>query len=780
MNFFSRRPQAFTDVHDDVEATTVAAMANAEKVDYGLDALESDLKHLETRVDVHDERLDDADAATAALVVEKDKLRDRAEKTGAFYLTLVPVRPRRRGERRFLRTFPVASLRRALSFNTRPRRLSTPLLTPFNSTPTALRTERPTEADVVDVFDELVTNEAARTEMQSQLATLEPKVRTLEKRADGADERLDDMDDVVEELADEAVAGAVKGLLDVEVISSEIDPDRLDEMDRATSRNVRALSQLKLSIEEANLASKADVDASIAKLRASDASLGKNILELQRHLERNIVATQLQAECDRIEAEEFTVARVDDFKQIVAGESNAREASLIALKTHVLVAVAEEANARRRGDDDVRHAYEDDVANLEDTASAAVRELREGLRAEVTERTYQANALHRDLGEALDVARARLEADVRALEETAAGNIAAQKLEEEMMRAELDDATMRLEDALQTLQEDADARAAEAAEKLREATTTVTGLVEVQTKPVLEKCEEVVATMESTRAEVRDLREMQGEAQITAVTAEEALRAELTSAIEEEKTAASDARYRVDETVKELKDAVQSTASDAKADVEVLRTEIFAELDEVNSTLSVETGRARDARAAATADVAALRTEVAATTEAIASEASKREEGDRAIEHHLAADLVAEGESIRAEVHTEIDRAAEAESESRAAAIAAFEDTLKEGLKLNADAVAEVRFDLGHETAERTKAEESFALKEEMAAFKGEVAEVKKQVEYVDGKLDDQLGSVKEDVAAAMKAAGAAGEAAAKAAAAPPPAAAAPPPPPPP
>ena len=136
---------------------------------------------------------------------------------------------------------------------------------------------------------------------------------------------------------------------------------------------------------------------------------------------------------------------------------------------------------------------------------------------------------------------------------------------------------------------------------------------------------------------------MQGEAQITAVTAEEALRAELTSAIEEEKTAASDARYRVDETVKELKDAVQSTASDAKADVEVLRTEIFAELDEVNSTLSVETCRARDARAAATADVAALRTEVAATTEAIASEASKREEGDRAIEHHLAADLVAEG-----------------------------------------------------------------------------------------------------------------------------------------
>ena len=39
---------------------------------------------------------------------------------------LVPIRPRRRGERRSLRTFPVVSLRPgSLAFNTRPRRLST-------------------------------------------------------------------------------------------------------------------------------------------------------------------------------------------------------------------------------------------------------------------------------------------------------------------------------------------------------------------------------------------------------------------------------------------------------------------------------------------------------------------------------------------------------------------------------------------------------------------------------------------------------------------------------
>ena len=44
---------------------------------------------------------------------------------GAFY-TLVPIRPRSRGERRSLRTLPGASLRPPLPFNPRPRRLSTP------------------------------------------------------------------------------------------------------------------------------------------------------------------------------------------------------------------------------------------------------------------------------------------------------------------------------------------------------------------------------------------------------------------------------------------------------------------------------------------------------------------------------------------------------------------------------------------------------------------------------------------------------------------------------
>ena len=44
------------------------------------------------------------------------------EISGALY-TLVPIRPRRRGERRSLRTLPGVSLRPHLAFNPRPRRI---------------------------------------------------------------------------------------------------------------------------------------------------------------------------------------------------------------------------------------------------------------------------------------------------------------------------------------------------------------------------------------------------------------------------------------------------------------------------------------------------------------------------------------------------------------------------------------------------------------------------------------------------------------------------------
>jgi len=68
-----------------------------------------------------------------------------AADSGAF-CTLVPMRPRWRGERRSLRTLPGVSLRPPLAFNHRPRRLSTPPLTPLNSTPTFACIERPSVA----------------------------------------------------------------------------------------------------------------------------------------------------------------------------------------------------------------------------------------------------------------------------------------------------------------------------------------------------------------------------------------------------------------------------------------------------------------------------------------------------------------------------------------------------------------------------------------------------------------------------------------------------------
>jgi hypothetical protein len=74
---------------------------------------------------------------TPDLCTPVSELKTRAAKVRT---ELVPIRPRRRGERRSLRTFsPGVSLLPPLAFNPRPRRLSTPLLTPFNSTPTSPR-----------------------------------------------------------------------------------------------------------------------------------------------------------------------------------------------------------------------------------------------------------------------------------------------------------------------------------------------------------------------------------------------------------------------------------------------------------------------------------------------------------------------------------------------------------------------------------------------------------------------------------------------------------------
>jgi hypothetical protein len=78
--------------------------------------------------------------------------------SGAFYLALVPIRPRSRGERRSLRTLPGASLRAPLAFNPCPRRLSTPpdafqLHPDIRSYGTALRRRRRRARDVAAAGD---------------------------------------------------------------------------------------------------------------------------------------------------------------------------------------------------------------------------------------------------------------------------------------------------------------------------------------------------------------------------------------------------------------------------------------------------------------------------------------------------------------------------------------------------------------------------------------------------------------------------------------------------
>ena len=104
-----------------------------------------------------EQRLGDAVRA-AAQRVRRGRVRDdrRAvlvgsrdggwRRRGAFY-TLVPIRPRRRCERRSLRTFPGASLRPgSLAFNPRPRRLSTPSTDAFGLHPDIIaRMERPSQ-----------------------------------------------------------------------------------------------------------------------------------------------------------------------------------------------------------------------------------------------------------------------------------------------------------------------------------------------------------------------------------------------------------------------------------------------------------------------------------------------------------------------------------------------------------------------------------------------------------------------------------------------------------
>jgi homoserine dehydrogenase len=103
------------DPRDDLSGTDVARKVVILAREVGLDLELSDVP-VESLVP---EALRDAESAEAFLAALPE------HDGGAFY-TLVPIRPRRRGERRSLRTFAGASLRPPLAFNPRARCLSTP------------------------------------------------------------------------------------------------------------------------------------------------------------------------------------------------------------------------------------------------------------------------------------------------------------------------------------------------------------------------------------------------------------------------------------------------------------------------------------------------------------------------------------------------------------------------------------------------------------------------------------------------------------------------------
>jgi hypothetical protein len=87
-------------------------------------------------------------------------------------------------ERRSLRTSPGVPLRPSLAFNPRPRRLSTPPLTPSSRTPTFARVERTALTAVVDRAS-LVASSRAFAEASRGVASLPPSFEFSSMRALG-------------------------------------------------------------------------------------------------------------------------------------------------------------------------------------------------------------------------------------------------------------------------------------------------------------------------------------------------------------------------------------------------------------------------------------------------------------------------------------------------------------------------------------------------------------------------------------------------------------------
>ena len=521
------------------------------------------------------------------------------------------------------------------------------------------------------------------------------------------------------------------------------------------------LSSLRAAIDaEAVAREKTDEDVK-AHAKARDDAVGA----LWGAVEQHYVAQNLETEAVRLDAEEFAIARVGAFEDALEAEKKKRAEALDTLKQHVVAVVEEEAENRRRGDDETRRAYEDDIANLEDTAAEAVRELREGLRDEVAERTHQAETLHRDLSSTLASARSRLEQDVRALEETAAGNIATQKLEEEMLRAEVDDGLAQMQDAVEEMRAEVGRHCETIAAAAGGAAEPVTRRVEVLEASLAgaAHADEVEKAFRQVHADVAKVEAEVAGAAAARLAENEAYRTEFEQSLFAEAAARErsmrelSSRFDAD-----IEDAKQEAGVDVTVAAEALRAELEAELRETAAkcagALDEEAAERKSGDASVGAKIAEAVGAVDASVGAKIAEAvgAVAEELRRSV-LELAADLTTESETLRA--HCEAHAAQ---------AVAALQSTVTEGLGLNAEALEELRGDVAAavEKVEGLEAggggaggagggeEDAKSVHSDISEAKEKLSEMQREIEAVKAHAEQQVAELlaksQEDLKAEM------------------------------
>jgi hypothetical protein len=519
------------------------------------------------------------------------------------------------------------------------------------------------------------------------------------------------------------------------------------------------LSSLRAAIDaEAVAREKTDEDVK-AHAKTRDDAVG----QLWAAVEQHYVAQNLETEAVRLDAEEFAIARVGAFEDALEAEKKKRAEALDTLKQHVVAVVEEEAENRRRGDDETRRAYEDDIANLEDTAAEAVRELREGLRDEVAERTHQAETLHRDLSSTLASARSRLEQDVRALEETAAGNIATQKLEEEMLRAEVDDGLAQMQDAVEEMRAEVGRHCETIAAAAGGAAEPVTRRVEVLEASLAgaAHADEVEKAFRQVHADVAKVEAEVAGAAAARLAENEAYRTEFEQSLFAEAAARErsmrelSSRFDAD-----IEDAKQEAGVDVTVAAEALRAELEAELRETAAkcagALDEEAAERKSGDASVGAKIAEAVGAVDASVGAKIAEAvgAVAEELRRSV-LELAADLTTESETLRA--HCEAHAAQ---------AVAALQSTVTEGLGLNAVALEELRGDVAAavEKVEGLEAggggaggggeEDAKSVHSDISEAKEKLSEMQREIEAVKAHAEQQVAELlaksQEDLKAEM------------------------------